>query len=248
MFPERLCVERIAGLAFTLALLLSGHAFAEGPQSTPSIFAPTSTPAIEIQNLSLFVLEITGAIFVVVASLLIYVIIRFRARDVDDDREPAQVYGSNQVELAWTVIPVLIVVVLFLTTARLIFGIQDAPRPAAALEVTAVGHQFWWEYRYPSLGIVTANELHIPVSDPAHPTPVYLTLSSAAKATSATGTDLPSSWQYDRPNCSLAMSLRPGSCTQPDSVTSAARSTSAPQLGQERSAALTAPPHHAQAG
>jgi cytochrome c oxidase subunit 2 len=83
------------------------------------------------------------------------------------------------VELAWTVIPILIVVVLFLATARVIASIQGAPRPANAVEVTVVGHQFWWEYRYPSLGVVTANELHIPVSDPAHPTPTFLTLLSA---------------------------------------------------------------------
>jgi cytochrome c oxidase subunit II len=47
------------------------------------------------------------------------------------------------------------------------------------MNVTVIGHQFWWEYRYPQLGVVTANELHIPVSDPAHPTPTYLTMSSA---------------------------------------------------------------------
>ncbi len=45
--------------------------------------------------------------------------------------------------------------------------------------ITAIGHQFWWEFRYPGLGIVTANELHIPVSDPAHPTPTFLKLFSA---------------------------------------------------------------------
>ena len=152
---EWLRVGRIAGFAVLLALLLSGYAFAEGPQSTPSIYAPASTPASEIEHLSFFVLEITGAIFVVVGGILIYVVIRFRAGDDDDDREPAQIYGSNQVELAWTVIPVLIVVVLFLTTARVIFAIQDAPKPSAALDVTAVGHQFWWEYRYPKQGLST---------------------------------------------------------------------------------------------
>jgi cytochrome c oxidase subunit 2 len=47
------------------------------------------------------------------------------------------------------------------------------------VEVIAIGHQFWWEFRYPALGIVTANELHIPVSDPANPTPTYLKLLSA---------------------------------------------------------------------
>jgi cytochrome c oxidase subunit 2 len=46
------------------------------------------------------------------------------------------------------------------------------------MDVTVIGHQFWWEYRYPKLGVVTANELHIPISNPAHPTPTYLTMSS----------------------------------------------------------------------
>jgi cytochrome c oxidase subunit 2 len=89
------------------------------------------------------------------------------------------VYGSTQIELAWTVIPILIVFVLFLATARVIHAIQDAPKPVAALEVTAIGHQFWWEFRYPALGVITANELHIPVSDPDHPTPTFLKLLSA---------------------------------------------------------------------
>jgi len=111
--------------------------------------------------------------------LLAYSVVKFRGRAVDADREPPQVYGSTQIELAWTVIPVLIVAVLFLATARIIHAIQDAPKPAAALDVTVIGHQFWWEFRYPKLGIVTANEMHIPASDPAHPTPTFLKLLSA---------------------------------------------------------------------
>jgi cytochrome c oxidase subunit 2 len=131
------------------------------------------------RSLSIFVLMVTAAIFLVVFSLLAYAVVKFRKRKVSDGREPAQVYGSSQLELAWTVIPILIVVVLFLATARVIASIQNAPRPSSAMEVTVIGHQFWWEYRYPSLKVVTANELHIPVSDPAHPTPTFLTLLSA---------------------------------------------------------------------
>jgi cytochrome c oxidase subunit II len=62
--------------------------------------------------------------------------------------EPAQIYGSTQIELAWTVIPVLIVVVIFLNDRPNYFAIQDAPKPNTALDVTAIGHQFWWEFRY----------------------------------------------------------------------------------------------------
>jgi cytochrome c oxidase subunit II len=149
------------------------------PVSTPSIFAPASTPAFAIRDLSWFVLGICAVIFVVVAGLLTYSLIRFRRRPGEDGGEPPQVYGSNQIELAWTVVPVLIVVVLFLATARYIFGIEGLEPPPNALRVTVVGHQWWWEIRYPDLGIVTANELHVPVSDPAERTPTFLTLQSA---------------------------------------------------------------------
>jgi cytochrome c oxidase subunit II len=144
-----------------------------------NIFAPASTPARSISELSVFVLVITGIIFVVVFALLLYSVVKFRGRAKDAGREPAQVYGSTQIELAWTIIPILIVVVLFLATARVIHAIQDVPVSAGGLEVTVIGHQYWWEFRYPKLGIVTANELHIPVSDPSHPTPTFLQLLSA---------------------------------------------------------------------
>ncbi len=150
-----------------------------GPLSSTNIFAPASTPAKTIFGLSMFVLAITAVIFLVVGGLLVFSVVKFRGKAADAGREPAQVYGSTQIELAWTVIPVLIVIVLFLATARVIHGVQDAGKPATALDVTVIGHQFWWEFRYPKLGIVTANELHIPVSDPAHPTPTFLKLLSA---------------------------------------------------------------------
>jgi cytochrome c oxidase subunit 2 len=146
--------------------------------SPTSIFAPASTPAEAIAGLSVLVLGMTGAIFVLVCGLLVYALVRFRGTR-DDGPEPAQVYGSNQVELAWTVVPMLIVVVLFLATARVITRVQNVGRPDGAMDVVAVGHQFWWEFRYPVSHVVTANELHVPVSDPAHASPTFITLLSA---------------------------------------------------------------------
>jgi cytochrome c oxidase subunit 2 len=149
--------------------------------SPTSIFAPAGTPAHSVFSLSMLVLGITAGILVVVAGLLLYALLRYRHRasGTNSEQEPPQIYGSNQIELSWTVIPILIVVMLFLATARVIYSTEHADKPAAALDVTVIGHQFWWEYRYPKLGIVTANELHVPVSDPRHPTPTYLTMSSA---------------------------------------------------------------------
>jgi cytochrome c oxidase subunit 2 len=175
--------SRAVGVLILLAevLLAASLCGASTPADhpVPSIFDPHSTPAESIRHLSHFVLGITGLIFLVVFSLLSYVVVKFRSRVAGAEREPAQVYGSTQIELAWTVIPILIVAVLFLATARVIHGIQDAPRPVGTMEVTAIGHQFWWEFRYPGLGIVTANELHIPLSEPAHATPTFLKLLSA---------------------------------------------------------------------
>ena len=146
-----------------------------------SIFSPDGTPAQSVFGLSMLILGITLSIFLLVGGLLVYALIRYRYRpeDANSSQEPAQIYGSNQIELSWTVVPILIVVMLFLATARVIYTTEHAPKPASSLDVVVIGHQFWWEYRYPRYGIVTANELHIPVSDPKHPTPTYLTMSSA---------------------------------------------------------------------
>src|SRR3984885_9270379 len=155
---------------------IAGGGFVRSPTS---IFDPAGTPAHSAFGLSMLVLSVTLGIFLIVGGLLLYAVIRFRQRPTDSDREPAQIYGSNQIELSWTVIPILIVVMLFLSTTRVILETEAAPKPSSALDVTVIGHQFWWEYRYPKLGVVTANELHIPISDPAKPTPTYLAMSSA---------------------------------------------------------------------
>src|ERR1700678_4046545 len=133
--------------AYALLLLLSraGHAAWGAPTDnvvyqTPSIFNPHSGPARTIYGLSLFVMQITGAIFIVVASLWLYVVIRFRQRDPNDDSEPPQIYGSTQIEMCWTVIPVLIVVVTFLTTARILFAIEDQKMPTSAIDADVVGY------------------------------------------------------------------------------------------------------------
>jgi cytochrome c oxidase subunit 2 len=162
-------VPAVAGLA---------RAAGEASSST-NIFAPASTPAKSIFDLSVLVLAVTGTIFVVVGGMLLYAAVKFRSRPGDDQREPLQIYGSDQLELAWTVIPVLIVIVLFMTSARIIHAVQDAGQPPGTIKVKVIGHQFWWEYQYPQYGFVTANELHVPVSDPAHPTPTFLDLLSA---------------------------------------------------------------------
>jgi cytochrome c oxidase subunit 2 len=167
-------------LFFYLVFALTvSAALADGASGVTNIFKPDGTSARGISNFATLVLAVCAVIFATVTGLLVYTVIRFRRRRGDDMHEPPQVYGSNQIELAWTVIPILIVFVLSLVTARTIAEIQNATPPPTALRVTVVGHQWWWEIRYPDLGVVTANELHIPVSDPTQPRPAFLKLESA---------------------------------------------------------------------
>ena len=165
---------RLAALACASATLsmalIAGAATDDEARSaiqTPSMFATSSTPADAIAVYAVLVIGICAAIFVVVAGLLAVTVVRFRARPDDDGREPPQVYGSKQIELAWTVVPMLIVILLGLVTARNILALQKDERPEGWLPITAIGHQWWWEFHYPEQGFTTANELHLPVGRPA---------------------------------------------------------------------------------
>jgi len=129
------------------------------------MFQPLSKPAEMIHESALVVLIITAGIFVVVTAMMVYVVWKFRHRGEEDQKqEPPQIYGSSHIELAWTVIPILITFVLILVTSRTIGEIQNAEMPKSAVNVRIVGHQWWWEVHYPDEGIITANEIHVPVS------------------------------------------------------------------------------------
>jgi cytochrome c oxidase subunit II len=127
-----------------------------------SIFHPASPEAQAIAHLFIVTLGICGVIFAVVAGLAVYNLVRFRWRP--GDVEPRQVHGNKLLEIAWTVGPVLTLVVLFALTARAM-QIADPPL-AGAPDLIVIGHQWWWEVRYPAAGIVTANEIHLPVGQP----------------------------------------------------------------------------------
>src|SRR5438132_8232913 len=156
-----------------------------GSAENLSIFAPVSPPADAIRSLSYMVFAITGFICVVVEGILFYSVFRFRRRGGVATTEPPQVYGSKPIEIAWTAAPALIVFLLVLVLARTLWDVKrplPMPQPDdGALFVTVVGRQWWWEYVYDHyngrpLGVVTANELHVPAGADGKPRPVYLTL------------------------------------------------------------------------
>jgi cytochrome c oxidase subunit II len=100
------------------------------------------------------------AVFVFVEAILLYAIFRYRRRSAND--RPEHVHGNTTLEILWTAIPALILVFIAVPTVRTIFKTQ-AKAKADALQVEVIGHQWWWEFRYPQYKITTANELYLPV-------------------------------------------------------------------------------------
>ncbi|HUO99961.1 MAG TPA: cytochrome c oxidase subunit II [Gemmatimonadota bacterium] len=159
-------------LAGALAILAAGCAAAAGPEWA------TLEPVTDFARQSLAVYDTvfwwTLGIFVVVEFLLVFALWRFRHRPGDPE-VPAQVHGHTLLEVGWTLAPALILFFIAIPTVRTLFQ-QQAPPSASenALEIAVVGHQWWWEFIYPDLGITTANEMHVPVGRKVH-----LTLTSA---------------------------------------------------------------------
>ncbi|MBI2953022.1 MAG: cytochrome c oxidase subunit II [Chloroflexi bacterium] len=143
-------------------LSLVSLAFLAGCSRSPSVLAPASPEAGKIADLFWILLLISGVIFFLVEGLLIFAVVRFRSRQ--QATLPKQVHGNTRLEIAWTVVPSLIVVgifaIMFPTMSEL------TQQQAGALKVKVIGHQWWWEIVYPDLGITTASELHVPVGQP----------------------------------------------------------------------------------
>jgi cytochrome c oxidase subunit 2 len=121
------------------------------------VLSPASPQAAALSHLFVITLAVCGVIFGVVAVLLGLCLTRFRRAG---DGEPKQVTGNERLEISWTVASILILVGLFVLTVRAM-EVSD-PEADRAPDLVVIGHQWWWEVRYPS-GAVAANEIHIPV-------------------------------------------------------------------------------------
>jgi cytochrome c oxidase subunit II len=110
---------------------------------------------------------IAAIIFVIVEGFLVFALFKFRERP---GREAAQFHGNTKVEILLTVVPALILAGLAVPTVATVMDLSRKPA-GDVLEIRVVARQFWWEYQYTDLDLVTANEMHVPVDRP-----VYLTL------------------------------------------------------------------------
>ena len=123
-------------------------------------FEPKTDLGRSIDNLWNLLLLLGTIVFVLVEAALLFIVWKYRHRGQEE--MPPQIHGSVKLEVLWTLIPAVILVFIAVPTVRTVFETQ-APAPRDALQVEVVGHQWWWEFRYPEYDIVTANELYLPI-------------------------------------------------------------------------------------
>lgn len=144
-----------AGLALVAGLLAACSA--DLPQNT---LAPAGENARIIADLFAWIFWWALGVFVVVEALLVYTVIRFRQRSVQV--MPPQIHGHTRLEIAWTIAPVLVLASIAVPTVQALGQLSEPPS-SNRLDVQVIAHQWWWEFHYPELGVVTANEMHVPV-------------------------------------------------------------------------------------
>lgn len=157
--------RRLAALSASLLVFLAACA-GNAPQTT---LKPKGAVSRQIDHLINPVFIVAGVVFVLVEGLVLLAIFKFRAKP--DSPEPEQIHGNTRLEVGWTLAPALILLAVAVPTIATIFDL--AKKPDNPVNITVTAHQFWWEYHYDDLGVVTANELRMPVGRP-----VELTLHS----------------------------------------------------------------------
>lgn len=137
--------------------------FAGCSSESPSSLYPASGNAASISNLFYFIFWIAVAVFVIVEALLLYSVIRFRRKS--EDEMPQQIHGNTKLEIAWTLAPAIVLAIVFVLTWQTLNDLANVPKNS--LPVRVIAHQWWWEIEYPSLGVFTANEIHLPAMQSA---------------------------------------------------------------------------------
>ncbi len=151
---------RMRWLKPALALLIAVSLSACNSFTPNTIFGAHSEFGHAVDVLTRRLLYVGILVFILVEGLLVLILAKFRDRD--GNREAKQIHGNTTLEVSWTLVPAVILAFIAVPTIKTIFETQARAIPNA-LQVEVIGHQWWWEFRYPQYGVVTANELYLPV-------------------------------------------------------------------------------------
>ncbi len=157
-------LPRLSRRKLLLFLIPAAAAFIAGCASNnPQDTFDTAGPVAEQQaDLFKFIFWIAVVVFIIVEGGIIWITLKYRSRS-DSDEMPVQTHGNTKLELTWTFIPTLIIIAIAIPTVIAIWDLAEAPADEPSMTVEAIGHQWWFEFRYPEEEVVTANELRVPV-------------------------------------------------------------------------------------
>ncbi|WP_078381029.1 cytochrome c oxidase subunit II [Sutcliffiella halmapala] len=155
---------RILSLFSVMALFLAGCG---------KPFLSTLQPVGEVADMQKSLILLSSAVMilvvVVVTIIFVYVVVKFRQRDGEEERIPKQVEGSHKLEITWTVIPILLLLILAVPTVSYTFHLADVAEmdneESEALVVDVTAHLYWWEFEYPGYGVVTSQDLYVPTDE-----------------------------------------------------------------------------------
>ncbi len=148
----------VAGL--TSATLFLSSCIKDAPQDT---FAPEGPSTRRVFNLARPVFIIAGIVGFAVYAVIAVCIVKFRRRD--DLHVPVQVHGNTKLELLWGAIPAVLLAVVGVFSVGEIF--KQAAVPKDAINITVIGHQWWWEYHYAPVGQSKLEPKLVTIDDPA---------------------------------------------------------------------------------
>ncbi len=157
MINNRLRIIKLMVFVGLFVAVMSGCT-PEHPQSTFDSHGPVAEAQMGLFNLLTWIVSV---VFILMTVGLLYTIFKFRARP--DSKPPTQTHGNTKLEIAWTIIPIILLAAVAIPTVQTQFYIAAPPEGEDKLVVNVIAHQWWWEFDYPDLGVSTANEFHVPV-------------------------------------------------------------------------------------
>lgn len=154
-------------MKYRLLCFLSLILFCSACSQAPSVLDPKGPAASTISNLSWILIGMGTLVYVGVCGFLIAALYRKNKARKDDDtaRDSDASSGSGIVVWGGIVMPAVVLMVVFGLAVSTLIALSSAAHEDE-LVIDVVGHQWWWEVSYPEQGIITANEIHVPVGQP----------------------------------------------------------------------------------